>query len=90
MKNKNLKDKIVLREMFETEKDFIDAIEDAEIIEKLKVPTRFIFEVEELEEKIIQLIQDKNKFTFMVLFSNYKRYLFKHIKELGYITMQED
>ncbi len=77
------KEKInTLREIFKNDKDFIEALDDALILENLKNPTKFSIEVEDLEEKMNELVQAKNKFTFRVLFANYKRYFYKHVLEI--------
>ena len=71
-----------LKDLFANDKEFIEALDDALILENLKTPTRFSIEVEDLEEKIIELTSNKNKFAVQVLLSNYKRYLYKHILDL--------
>ena len=71
-----------LRDLFANDKEFIEALDDALLLEKLKTPSKYCIELEDLEEKINNIIQQKNKFAFQILFSNYKRYLYKHILEL--------
>lgn len=71
-----------LKDMFENDEEFNEALKDAMVMEKLKQDTKFMFELEELEEKLNKLIPLKNKPIFGIIFSNYKRYLYKHIIEL--------
>lgn len=80
---KNIKNKIIsLKDMFDNDEDFKEALDDALILEKIKNVTKYSFEVEDLEEKLSKLIPQKKKLTFEILFANYKRYLYKHILEL--------
>ena len=76
------KENISLEDFFENDEEFIKAIDDAKLLEKLKTPTKFNIEVEDIEEKIIKIFKRKNNFAGKVLLSNYKRYLYKHILEL--------
>lgn len=73
---------ISLKDFIENDKEFINALDDALIIDKLKTPTKFSIEVEDIEEKIIKMFKTKNNFSGKVLIANYKRYLYKHILEL--------
>lgn len=76
------KEKISLKEFFENDQEFAKAVADAQLLEKLKTPSKFSIEVEDLEEKIFKLVSNKEKFILKVLFVNYKRYLYNHILEI--------
>lgn len=71
-----------LREFFANDAEFIEAIDDAMIMEKLKTPTKFSIEVEDLEEKLKKNLKSKTNIANDILFANYKRFLYKHILEL--------
>ena len=71
-----------IKELFANDVEFMEAVNDAAIMEKLKTPTKFIIEVEDLEEKLKSYLKSKNDLTLEILFMNYKRYLYKHILEL--------
>ena len=73
---------ISLKELFNNNEEFIEALGDALIIEKLKTPTKYSIEVEDIENKLKKKLKAKNKFIVEVLFTNFKRYLYKHILEL--------
>ena len=80
---KNNKNKLIsLKDMFDNNEDFKEALDDALILEKIKNVSKYSFEVEDLEEKLSKLIPQKKKLAFDILFANYKRYLYKHILEL--------
>ena len=73
---------ITLKDFFENDEDFKNALADACIIEKIKEPTKYSINIEDLEKEIFKLVSNKEKFTFKVLFTNYKRYFYKHILEI--------
>lgn len=75
-------DESFLRDLFSNDEEFMEAFKDAFILQKLKHPTKFSVEVEDLEEKLFRLVSQKKSIAFKVLFSNYKRFLYKHIFEL--------
>lgn len=76
MKSENFK------HFFENSSDFKEAVEDAFIIDILKTPTKFSIYVEDIEEKLKKSLKTKQNLTNNILFINYKRFLYKHIKEL--------
>ena len=73
---------LTLKNLFENEKEFMDALDDALLLENLKTPSKFSIEIEDLEEQIINLISPNKKFALKILLANYKRFLYKHILEL--------
>lgn len=81
-KNNDAREINNIKDYFENDKEFIEAFNDAFLLDKLKTPTKYSIEVEDIEERIIKLISKKKLFAFKVLFSNYKRYIYKHILEL--------
>ncbi|MBR4998258.1 MAG: hypothetical protein IKY10_00100 [Clostridia bacterium] len=69
-------------EFLENNDGFKEAFEDAFIIDRLKTPTKFSIYVEDIEEKLKKSLKTKQNLTNNILFINYKRFLYKHIKEL--------
>ena len=72
----------LIKSLFADDKEFMEAIEDASIIEKLNRPTKFSIYVEDIEDMLKKTLKKKNDLANKILFVNYKRYLYKHIKEL--------
>ena len=72
----------LIKSLFADDKEFIEAIEDASIIEKLNRPTKFSIYVEDIEDMLKKSLKKKNDLANKILFINYKRYLYKHIMEL--------
>lgn len=71
-----------IKELFGNDKEFMEALDDALILEKIKTPTKFSIEVEDIEEQLFKMVPSNNKKTFEILLVNYKRYFYKHIKEI--------
>ncbi len=64
------------------EKEFKEAVLDTSFFKKLKIPTKYIIELEDLEKEIRKIMKVEKNFRHAVLLANYKRYLYKHILEI--------
>ncbi len=64
------------------DEEFLEALNDAMLVEKLKQPSKFIIILEDFENKLKKKLNVKKDMESAILLANYKRYLYKHILEL--------
>lgn len=80
----------MIKMMFKDDKEFFEAIEDARNLQKLKTPTKYSIEVEDIEKQLKKAIKANKRIENDILFANYKRFLYKHILEIEKMDIQED